>query len=948
MFHFPSRKTVGQGESEYELQDVDEAADVSLGKRLTKFIREMSIKGALNKLPSIERVPIGRWYISPYSRKYRAWWMFLVIAAAYSSLFTPLEFGFYRGLPHQLFIADLATQAIFIADILVNFFLAYRDPESYKLVIDFPSIADRYVKSDFILDVIACLPWDAIYKSSGRYEAVRYFVLFRVYRVRKVDGFFEKLEKDIRINYFATRIAKLLAVEFYCTHIAACIFYYLATTVPERSEKYTWIGSLQLGDYNYENFRSIDIGKRYVTSMYWAIVTMATVGYGDIHAVNVREMIFVMMYISFDMILGAYLVGNMTALIVKGSNTERFRDKMTTLIKFMNRNGLQRDIRQQMKSHVRLQFETGSTTDMSVVDDLPMTIRSKVAQSLYSSVVEQAPLFAGCSPEFISQIVAKVNEEYFLPGEVVIQQGGTSDQFYIVVHGVLEEVVITDEGTEDVISRLESESICGEVGVLCNIPQPFTVRVLELCRLLRIDKDSFTHIVQIYFNDGRTLINNLLEWKETDARFGQLATDITFLVAKQQAELALMVNNAAFQGDITQLKHLVKAGAVADRADYDGRTPLHLAASKGYEIVVQFLIREGADVNAIDKFGCSPLFEAVKGGNDSTIAVLVESGAKLHLKDAGSFMCQAVVRGNHELLRRLVEAGVNLSAADYDHRTALHLAAAEGSFLCTKLLLESGADVFAQDRWGRTPLDEAVMHNRTSIIPLLRDAAAKKDQVTVREPKSTLRARKPTPSVKVAGEGQEEKSSRSRKAPDLSRSAESSLSVELQPSEKRLERLITLGVAAPRSNSNMSESSEDLCAKYRNLPVRQVGPGGQIPDLSFFGRLSALPRRRCTIFPYHPWTLRSLRTLGKVEWVPPTIEGILDVAFHEFGKQATKVVNQDCGEITSSDLIGDMEKIYVVDDVDLETAGSPVQSPAELKETPEWEPESEGINTAET
>lgn len=75
-----------------------------------------------------------------------------------------------------------------------------------------------------------------------------------------------------------TRIVKLLAVELYCTHTAACIFYYLATTLPPSQEGYTWIGSLKLGDYSYSQFREIDIWKRYITSLYFAIVTMATVG----------------------------------------------------------------------------------------------------------------------------------------------------------------------------------------------------------------------------------------------------------------------------------------------------------------------------------------------------------------------------------------------------------------------------------------------------------------------------------------------------------------------------------------------------------------------------------------------------------------------------------------------------------------------------------------------
>ncbi|KAL5815413.1 hypothetical protein ACOSQ4_026054 [Xanthoceras sorbifolium] len=35
---------------------------------------------------------------------------------------------------------------------------------------------------------------------------------------------------------------------------------------------------------------------------------MATVGYGEIHAVNVREMMFIMIYVLFDMIIGAYLI----------------------------------------------------------------------------------------------------------------------------------------------------------------------------------------------------------------------------------------------------------------------------------------------------------------------------------------------------------------------------------------------------------------------------------------------------------------------------------------------------------------------------------------------------------------------------------------------------------------------------------------------------------------
>ena len=100
----------------------------------------------------------------------------------------------------------------------------------------------------------------------------------RLSRAVRVTDFFEKLEKDTRINYLFTRIVKLFVVELYCTHTAACIFYYLATTLPPSEEGHTWIGSLQLGDYSYADFRHIDLWTRYITALYFAVVTMATVG----------------------------------------------------------------------------------------------------------------------------------------------------------------------------------------------------------------------------------------------------------------------------------------------------------------------------------------------------------------------------------------------------------------------------------------------------------------------------------------------------------------------------------------------------------------------------------------------------------------------------------------------------------------------------------------------
>ncbi|KAJ6764948.1 POTASSIUM CHANNEL SKOR-LIKE [Salix koriyanagi] len=589
--------------------------------------------------------------IHPDCWRYTLWLHFILLWAVYSSFFTPLEFGFFRGLPENLFLLDIAGQIAFLIDIAVHFFVAYRDPHSYRLVCSHKLIAIRYLKSRFLIDFLGCLPLDAIFKVSGRKEAVRYMLWIRLSRVRRVSEFFDRLEKDIRIKYLFTRIVKLLVVELYCTHTAACIFYYLATTMPPSQEGYTWIGSLQMGDYSYTSFREIDLWKRYITSLYFAIVTMATVGYGEIHAVNVREMIFVMIYVSFDMILGAYLLGNMTALII--------------------------------------------------------------AQKIYEPYIKEVSLFRGCSLGFIKQIAIRVHEEFFLPGEVIIEQGHVSDQLYIVCHGELEEFGRGEnDREEEFLMRLQTHSSFGEVSFLCNTPQPYSIRVRELCRVLRLDKQSFIEILDIYFSDGRIILNNLLE------------VNVTLSIEKSESELAMRLNCAAFNGDYYRLKRLIGAGADPNKADYDRRSPLHIAASKGYEDISLLLIEQGVDVNISDKFGNTPLLEAIKGGHDEVASILVQAGASLGIDDTGGFLFTTIAKRDLNLLKRVLANGINPNAKNFDYRTPLHIAASEGLHSIASLLVESGASVFPKDRWGNTPLDEARTGGNKDLIKLLEAARA--------------------------------------------------------------------------------------------------------------------------------------------------------------------------------------------------------------------------------
>lgn len=55
-----------------------------------------------------------------------------------------------------------------------------------------------------------------------------------------------------------------------------------------------------------------------------------------------------------------------------------------------------------------------------------------------------------------------------------------------------------------------------------------------------------------------------------------MESEVTFHIGKQEAELALKLNNAAYFGDLYLLKSLIRTGANPNKTDYDGRTPLVL------------------------------------------------------------------------------------------------------------------------------------------------------------------------------------------------------------------------------------------------------------------------------------------------------------------------------------------------------------------------------------
>ncbi len=201
---------------------------------------------------------------------------------------------------------------------------------------------------------------------------------------------------------------------------------------------------------------------------------------------------------------------------------------------------------------------------------------------------------------------------------------------------------------------------------------------------------------------------------------------------------------AASKGDLGAIQDQVLRGAELTCADYDLRTPLHLAAAENQTEVVRYFIEQarrapgGLDLNPRDRWGGTPLDDAHLQGHRDVASLLERAGGRPGSMAAPGQRTLAPVvpplqaeasttaeliwaasDGDLTTIYRLVAQGVPLEIADYDLRTPFHLAAAEGHLPVVEYFLAQGVPADPRDRWGHTPLDDARRHGQDDVIDLL-------------------------------------------------------------------------------------------------------------------------------------------------------------------------------------------------------------------------------------
>ena len=393
------------------------------------------------------------------------WNIIVSCAAIYSVIFIPYDLIFltYTQAYHEL--SNWIVIGIFLIDLFFNIFYH----QTFVAVDHFEeaSSVDKYISTIFVFDVMAALPLGVIF-------GLPLLQLFHLAKMVKVAHLIKRFKHRV-IKY-----SNIFSMGFFIfwmglsAHLISC----------------AW---LALRDQN----PALDNIGNYVSSLYWAITTLTTVGYGDITPTNNAQMIFTI----FVMILGVgiygYVIGNVASIISKKDPAKaRYLENMENLSALVAYRRIPLHLQKRIQQYYKyLMHKRMSYDENDFLQNLPKSLKTEVSLFLKKSLIENNDLFKDASHEFIKEISLKLKPLILVPGDCLFHYGDVGDEMYFIVKGEL-SVYHKDVGTK--IATLTDGSYFGEIALLKDIPRTATVKAETYCDLYSLHKSTFDYVVKKY------------------------------------------------------------------------------------------------------------------------------------------------------------------------------------------------------------------------------------------------------------------------------------------------------------------------------------------------------------------------------------------------------------------------------------------------------------------
>ena len=105
-------------------------------------------------------------------------------------------------------------------------------------------------------------------------------------------------------------------------------------------------------------------------------------------------------------------------------------------------------------------------------------------------------LFSVMAPEQLQKLAAAGRVLCFGPGEAIVREGESGDCLYQLLAGRVEVLKAVAPGRQVSVRQLDPGDLFGEMTLLLDAPRSATVRAMEECRLLQLDRSALAPLLQ--------------------------------------------------------------------------------------------------------------------------------------------------------------------------------------------------------------------------------------------------------------------------------------------------------------------------------------------------------------------------------------------------------------------------------------------------------------------
>ena len=397
----------------------------------------------------------------------------------------------------------------YIFDLILSFFRGYYNYE-FEIVRNNRKIIFHYLTGFFIFDLIEAIPIysivrlfikkiDKIYYGFSE-EKLKIFIpllLIKPFKIfknlrRKHNKALEDFYTYLSENYYLEKLAKFLIyfiVFFLFVHIFICLHIFFAfQSFPN------WIDHI-----NITNEAFFD---KYITSLYFMVTTMTTVGYGDIICISHIERIYHIILLFIGTLFYTFLVSKIGNYLREESHEQNKLDKDLNILENLRITypTMPFKLYTKIKSHLLSIFNKRKKTGVSLlINGIPDAIKNDLLFKIYSNVINGFKIFKNVeNSNFIYQILTSFIPIISKKEEIIVLEGE-----------MIQNIVFVKDG------RLSIE-------IAIDINDPYTsIKKYAEINFIGIskqeEKKNYTLIGRLNsvktkknFNDLKTEINNIL------------------------------------------------------------------------------------------------------------------------------------------------------------------------------------------------------------------------------------------------------------------------------------------------------------------------------------------------------------------------------------------------------------------------------------------------------